>query len=194
MPEIQCVFLEPLDMLRLSLRRYEVDSKCSLENGSGYHDASLPLADVEFQRGEIIDADFLKRREPTKPSCWPQHCACGVRFEDGVRQVFPEWLYMMPDGSTITLAQAPVGALWYHWQPHIIDFSSVHFLARHDRQKGHLFCRTPGGDWDIDQKSSNGQGWVRIGDPPDVTATPSILITGAKNYHGWLRAGKLTDC
>ena len=49
--------------------------------------------------------------------------------------------------------------------------------------------KTPGGDWILDAISSQGNFWTREGEPPNITAHPSI-ITG--NYHGWLKNGILS--
>lgn len=65
-----------------------------------------------------------------------------------------------------------------------------------------LLVRTPAGDWYVDQPSASGGSWSRSGEPPDVTASPSILIPEYSyegrlvrpSYHGWLRAGWLEEC
>lgn len=54
----------------------------------------------------------------------------------------------------------------------------------------HLIVVTPDGEWDIDSIASNGPGWDRSGDPPNITANPSIICG---TYHGWLRDGKLIE-
>jgi hypothetical protein len=55
-----------------------------------------------------------------------------------------------------------------------------------------LYVVTPGGYWPIDHPSSGpGPGWTRTGEPPHVTAMPSINFVD--RYHGWLRDGVLTD-
>lgn len=46
-----------------------------------------------------------------------------------------------------------------------------------------------GGEWCIDAKSNNGDGWRVTGEPPKITATPSILLP---NYHGFLKDGLFT--
>lgn len=49
-----------------------------------------------------------------------------------------------------------------------------------------------GQHWLIDSKSSNGDGWKITGEPPLITASPSILVPG---YHGFLQNGVFTaDC
>lgn len=46
--------------------------------------------------------------------------------------------------------------------------------------------------WCIDEKASNSDsGWTVIGELPNLTITPSILMYGC--YHGWVRDGELTD-
>ena len=43
--------------------------------------------------------------------------------------------------------------------------------------------------WQIDRKSSNGDGWAVTGELPNITCSPSIVVPG---YHGWLRSGEFT--
>lgn len=63
-----------------------------------------------------------------------------------------------------------------------------------------LTVRTPGGDWHVDRPSSSGGRWTRSGDPPRITATPSILFSldrptvGQRSYHGFLTDGFLVEC
>lgn len=48
----------------------------------------------------------------------------------------------------------------------------------------------PGGEeWEIDRKSSNGDGWTVTGEWPNLTCSPSIVLTG---YHGFLQNGQFT--
>jgi hypothetical protein len=71
-----------------------------------------------------------------------------------------------------------------------------------DKHKGPdgkcLVVRTPGGDWIVDAKAIDGNGWTRTGTPPKVTANPSIGIGHEEGkpwtYHGWLRDGHLVEC
>lgn len=53
-----------------------------------------------------------------------------------------------------------------------------------------IMVKTPGGDWLIDQISSQGSFWTRTGEPPNITASPSIICG---SYHGWLRNGELIE-
>jgi hypothetical protein len=52
----------------------------------------------------------------------------------------------------------------------------------------------PGGSWwPIDAKcsGSDGPGWTITGEPPNLTAHPSINAEGS--YHGWLQNGVLSE-
>lgn len=46
-----------------------------------------------------------------------------------------------------------------------------------------------GREWCVDAVSSNGDGWQVTGDPPRITAQPSIMVPG---YHGFLKGGVFT--
>ena len=43
-----------------------------------------------------------------------------------------------------------------------------------------------GKEWCVDSKSSNGEGWRVLGNPPLITCSPSIQVPG---YHGFLTSG-----
>ena len=43
--------------------------------------------------------------------------------------------------------------------------------------------------WEIDRKSSNGEGWVVTNPGPLMTCHPSIVVPG---YHGWLKNGEFS--
>ena len=91
------------------------------------------------------------------------------------------WIFKH-DGKLCTFYDLPVGAM---------------FL-----DEGELTVKLPSGsEWNMDRgRIINAQGhhqgnplpqWTRTGEPPNVTATPSINHQGC--YHGWLRDGVLTD-
>ncbi len=46
-----------------------------------------------------------------------------------------------------------------------------------------------GEEWEIDRKSSNGDGWTVTGEWPNLTCSPSIVLKG---YHGFLQNGQFT--
>lgn len=45
--------------------------------------------------------------------------------------------------------------------------------------------------WYMDDKGSDGCLWKVTGEPPELTATPSINLVG--RYHGWVTNGVVTD-
>jgi hypothetical protein len=67
--------------------------------------------------------------------------------------------------------------------------SDEHIRIRKHPDGRVIMVKTPGGDWILDQISLQGNFWTRTGEPPNITANPSI-ITG--NYHGWLKNGVLS--
>ncbi len=87
-----------------------------------------------------------------------------------------------------------------------------HELGPNDPPLPHLSVMTPAGMWCIDCPSSDEPHgyWERTGEPPSVTATPSIqcgtprppeapeqapdALGRVSYYHGWLRDGKLIEC
>ncbi|HVC33556.1 MAG TPA: organomercurial lyase [Chloroflexota bacterium] len=87
--------------------------------------------------------------------------------------------------STASGQPAP-GDLW--WDP---EFAGWLDSEAHQARGGgpHLIVQLPNGwDWDLDAPMSNGPGWWRTGEPPKVTALPSVIAEG---YHGFLVQGKL---
>lgn len=148
------------------------------------HDASLPFGE---QAARISAEGYLEGFEDLAPPRddprWPTSCEqCGAALEPETHwQVFHELIYRRTDnGSEHTLRDAPPGAM---------------YIATWFHEKNHLHvCLPPNGAldyWDVDGPSSNGNGWTRSGEPPNVTASPSILTP---RYHGFLRAGWLEEC
>ena len=93
--------------------------------------------------------------------------------------------YFLKDGEVVLWHQLAPGAMWIN--------------------EGELCVKLPGGsgsEWNIDRgrlmnsdpdrvgKKPLSQ-WTRSGEPPNVTANPSINWVGT--YHGWLKNGELTD-
>ncbi len=149
--------------------------------------------------GQPLQADGV-RRDPR----WPMKCdECGFVFDRTDQwQVFMEAIYRRIDTKAeLTLDNAPAGAMWDAWWYGNSDFPTP------PRADGiHLMVRCPGtraeggyADWYVDGIAGNSDrksyGWQRTGipnqHPPSVTVTPSIQITQANGYHGWLRAGFL---
>lgn len=180
-----CFLLERTDRARVYLRRWHNWSESKCPSGHGYHDASVFVRDGAStevssagQRQADAGDEFLG--DPR----WPTACACGYVFAgDDWWQLAVHPLWRAADGREFELQKAPAGAMWL----------APWLRAMPNKPHPHLIVRLPDGfDWDVDGPSSNnnGAGWTRTGEPPFVTANPSIASAG---YHGWLRDGVLTD-
>lgn len=68
---------------------------------------------------------------------------------------------------------------------------STEFFHGRDEQP-HLIVVTPAGMWCVDCPESDPPHglWNKIGEPPNLTCTPSININQGQ-WHGWLRDGEL---
>lgn len=201
MGEIRCFLLERTDLARRSLRRYAsirdgAPAGCGFHNASVVVEDSVPFASEWNGKGD----DSWPHDDPR----WPTHCACGHEFQPG-----DEWQHNLDrlfrcasTGRLFRHQDAPIGAMAFGVS---CGPASAQALARgvkggwkHDGAAlDHLSVKLPDGTWwCIDEPASRdyregGSGWDRTGEPPDVTANPSIL-TGA--YHGWLRSGRLVEC
>ncbi len=71
-----------------------------------------------------------------------------------------------------------------------LGFLSVHYWNDWADKRPPICVVCPNGElWEIDRKSSNGDGWKVTGDLPKITCSPSIVVHG---YHGWLNDGKFS--
>ncbi len=184
----KCFMLRPTKMSKLSLRRYGHGNGCPLNNGH-YHNAEFPVPDVETfftKEGYITIEDSLYEKYPKDYPDWPKNCICGYQFvEEDAKQLFQDQIFKTDTNEEYTLRNAPIGAMWDAWWLK----GASRFKQRPDGMC--LIVRTPGGDWMVDGPSSNGNGWERTGEVPNITASPSILCQ--KAYHGYLKNGVLTD-
>lgn len=186
MASIKCFMLTPAGRIRRSLRRYihrGDEDNCAL-SGTGYHNAECPIEDgplVENEKGYINMGADWPRDDPR----WPQRCACGYEFrEEDHWQLFVKRIYLAPDGTEHTLFDAPAGAMWYaDWMSDVWRGPDGHCLV----------VKTPAGDWMIDGPATGGGRWTRTGEPPNVTARPSIGIGDPMRYHGFLTDGELVE-
>lgn len=187
---IQCFFMEPTDQGERFLRRFVASKTSGPCTKKSYHDHEVVIGRVLFPDPDPeVDGTYLEGFADDDPR-WPTTCSCGHVFsEEDTRQAHVSRLYKRVDtGELMRLSKAPSGAMWY------ADWYIV-TASRKRGPDGHfLVLRTPGGDWHVDGPSSAGGYWGRSGTPPNVTATPSINITGATKYHGWLKDGKLVKC
>jgi hypothetical protein len=194
--DITCFMLEPTDRLQIRFRRYRGGSDCKRPDGKpGYHNADIALP-AEYTAP--VDAEGRAHGFGRKPTAdeltwvgWEQIATCkrcGYTFEDADPfQVNGDLVYRRTDtGEDMTLLEAPAGAMWYaDWYPG--KGPDGHCLA----------VKLPNGtDWLVDAPSSSGGNWTRTGEPPNVTAQPSIGSGDPADpnyYHGFLRDGKLVD-
>jgi len=179
--------------MRVALRRYVVDDALKCASSGYYHDAETPLG--EFHKADVPPLDKFPREDLR----WPQACKCGFAFRPTDNwQVFDNKLWRdSRNGKLVTLDEAEPGAMYAaNWMSGM--GGSIHWEKRGGGP--HLIVKLPGGHyWDVDSKSRNGDGWTRTGEPPNVTASPSIGIYGAEEgepwrYHGFLKDGKLDPC
>jgi hypothetical protein len=71
-----------------------------------------------------------------------------------------------------------------------LGFLSVHYWRDWSDKRPPICVVCPNGEWwEVDRKSSNGEGWIVTGELPTITCSPSIVVDG---YHGFLRAGEFT--
>lgn len=188
-----CVLLVATDQASLELRRFASGSACD-KSENGMHEARTLIGTAAIVVTERGGWHIEETEPPISDPRWPRQCACGYRFAPtDIYQLSPSRLYTRQDtGALLTLAEAEPGMLWD--APWFADFDPP--WAGPDGRC--LIMRLPGnGEWTIDGPSSNnGPGWTREGEPPRITARPSILSHGSstrQGYHGWLTDGVLSD-
>ena len=195
MGEIQCFWTEPTGRVKQSLRRFVHSTGTVCTGRYGYHNAETRIEDAPASK----DAEgYIRSPEPSAfagDPRWPTHCECGYKFQDADEwQVFVVSIYRCPaDGREWPLRDLPPGAMydatWYH-QRETAGWVGDDGIAL-------VVVLPPQGVdnwWHVDGRASNNpapRGWTRTGTVPNITATPSILT---KQYHGWLRDGKLVEC
>lgn len=185
---IRCFWLEPTEDVEMRLRRYVFSTveKCAT-SGFEYHNADVSIGRVHRSKAPDVHGDCWPHDDPR----WPATCACGYTFQPPDQWQFnPDTLYRRADtDDLVTLAAAPVGAMWNaDWLIDADGYSCVGGVV--------LMVKTPGGEWCVDGPAYNGgnvhpRAWTRSGAIPDVTAQPSIAMP---RYHGFLRNGWLEEC
>lgn len=192
---VRCFWTEPTGRVRLALRRFVASDgeKCPLP--LGFHNAKAPLRDDVERIGHDDDgarrylASWDDAAPPHDDPRWPPACACGVAFRPtDERQVWQEQIYRRVDtGEEQPRDEFPPGAMFDAWWHHgIADWCGPDGRA--------LTVRLPDGvEWQIDGPARGHvlHAWTRTGDPPLLTARPSIQT---KDYHGFLTAGELVSC
>jgi len=190
MNPVRCFYIEPTDRVRRQLRRYCDDLTKPCPSRYKYHNGHQPFAEGTCRMDEtkVWRFDDAHETPPRDDPRWPTKCDdCDYLFtEKDHYQLFHDVIYVRKDtGEEFALRDAPVGAMWDgDWYP----------WKGPDGKCLVLRCPPEGAynDWIIDGPSSNEKRpWTRTGEPPRVTANPSILWP---NYHGWLRDGVLVEC
>jgi hypothetical protein len=112
---IQCFWLEPTQLGRSSLRRYERHSfdpmpppSCP-KNRMKYHDTSVVLGDIPYPFG-TADSDPTPEEISHDDPRWPQACdVCGTQFrdEDNWQHNVHRLYSGAPDGKLYSLRDAP---------------------------------------------------------------------------------------
>lgn len=195
--KITCFFLESTDTAEETYRRFVWSGKGARcpKTKQTYHNAQV-LISIGSWMSSFDGEGLIPSEERKTDPRWPKECECGYVFspEDPWQHGWNRLFQRSDGGGLTTLANAPVGAMWYaDWMP-----------KNYKGEDGHcLVVRTPGGDWCVDGPSSNGNGWTRTGLVPDITARPSILMGEVKSedgkvfspgYHGFLTNGVLIEC
>lgn len=193
MEPIACFMIEPSGMVACYLRRYTREPVPCAVHGS-YHHAEYRIADEPEIAGDRPGSiRGSGEHDPDDPR-WPATCACGYRFSSyDPKQLSMDRLYLrvVPIDPSVaqtpfTLTEAPAGALWdANW-----------FGDTWAGPDGRCLCiKLPfGHEWLIDGPSSNGGGWSRKGDPPNITVDPSIQVRSERgDFHGWVRDGYIVE-
>jgi hypothetical protein len=77
-----------------------------------------------------------------------------------------------------------------YYEKHV--FSEEYLRDWKGRRPPLMICLPGAGPRILDQRwKDNTRGWTITGEPPNLTASPSIDIKG--KYHGWLQNGVLSD-
>jgi hypothetical protein len=166
-------------------------------NGNDAHRASIMLDEMPTIRDEDGCFPFWETDSISKEA-WPKTCAaCGCLFDNFTLRTDDKWRVfrhicpyeIMTDGTQKLLThEMPVGAMWWS-VPISPDKGSQYWKARGAGNM--LIVRTPGGDCNLDRPSAGGPGWEWTGNPPNVTATPSIWCDQPNGWHGYVKEGKL---
>jgi len=195
---IECFWLEPVELARSSLRRYQrvldYTAVTCPGNPMRHHDTSVYIGDVPYPYDPQGILGYGKDDVPHDDPRWPKTChVCGYAFKDddnwqhNVSQYFRD----ARNGKLYTTRNMPPGAMydakwWDHPGPDGISLAVVLPPEKTDPEYGQSSV------WHPDTPPHNGSApWTRTGTIPKVTCTPSILTP---DYHGFLIDGWLVEC
>jgi hypothetical protein len=200
-----CFWLDPTNRVRRHLRRYvgdqerPPDDRRCLVAEQGYHQAWVRIEDADAvwiePGGTVGGLKTLKTDDAADLKSdmrWPMACSCGQKFrEDDAWQVVTDLIYRRADsGETMTLRDAPPGALWDAWWLRGKSIGSREYGGPDGRV---ITVKTPAGAWVVDGPSIDhpAQTWARTGEPPKITVRPSIRIGSPVRYYAFLTNGVL---
>jgi len=170
MSSTPCFWLEPVNQVRVSLRRWRRVAPCL--NGDRVCTAKTPILQVE--PGPTVQWARNDWR-------WPTRCAsCGFPFNaSDYHRTMHEPLYRRQDtGAVMTLSEAPPGAMWAVNGPQGPDGLSVCLLLPDDTV------------WHVDRTpASNARPWKRIGSLPNITVRPGVVT--ATGWQGSVTRGAI---
>lgn len=206
---VKCFMLHETDRVWRYLRRYQTSTDKSA-CPHGYHEARTLVGEIA---GFTKDAEgywqtpkALESMPVNTDPRWPTKCEhCDYLFSGtDAYQVFDDHIMITDDGRSMTIRDAPPGAMWF------ADWLGDAWKG----PDGHaLMVRCPDGhDWAIDAQASNctmkndrgpfdkaHRCWVRHGTPPLITVDKNGRTCGAgagsiqtPRYHGFLRNGEFT--
>lgn len=177
----KCFLVKETNRYQYRLRRY-----CSITDGiekcpkGSYHDASVVIGIVERSDHPVIESVEL---DDLGDEPWPTHCdSCGMEFGFSHCQRWYDQMFCAEDGREWPIRELPPGAIFHaSWRDDVDKpkDGKAWAVILPDRQT-----------WYIDSEPNNGGRWIRSGEPPLLTVSPSILTPG---YHGFLKNGILTD-
>ena len=173
--------LQPLPFCRRTFRRFVFSSNLKCPLPQGYHDVSVLVgARDPFEDSTLYGTSVIPERELDElmgTSKWPAKCPCGYAFQPTDE---------LQDNRMRLFAGAPGG------REYTISDRDLPPGACRMGADDNLYVRMPDGeDFSPTLNYGGGEKWSMVGTPPAITVSPSINCVGS--YHGWIRAGVLTD-
>jgi len=189
---IECFWLEPTELGKSELRRYEnhpypaLPSTCPA-NPMKHHDTSVDIGEIPYPFTPDGLTGYGRDDIPHDDPRWPKVCdVCGAPFldEDHWQHNVHRLYRGSPDGKLYTLRNCPPGAM----------YDATWYPEKGPEGIALMVALPPGGGddfWHVDGPAKGGGKWTRTGTPPKITARPSILTP---RYHGFLTDGFLVEC
>lgn len=160
--------------------------------GCNCHEARVFVDEREYPIVDGVDASGIEiQKQLEGDPRWPFCCAaCGKPFAEIVGNhvdVLTYRVWRAADGREFSddLGGPPPGAMRHVWWYDTLtpDYGGPD-------GKTYSVITPDGHDWIMDGPASNGGKWLRTGEPPVVTAEPSIQTPA---WHGFLERGWLVE-